>query len=49
MNTRFIGADFVVYIVICGRINFIVCNFVCIAGKKQETNECYCVFILVTL
>jgi len=36
MNARFVGADFAVSIVICGRTNFIVCNFVCIADKKQE-------------
>jgi len=52
MNTllaRFVGADFVVCIVICDKTNFIVCNFVCIAGKKQETRECYCAFILAHL
>ena len=36
MNARFVGADFAVSIVICGRTNFIVCNFVRIASKKRK-------------
>jgi len=46
-NACFVGADFVVHIVICGRTNFVVCKLVCIAGKKHYITNCNCLVTFI--